>query len=1447
MRTTKLACVGGLIGVLIVLAVAPQAAQAQPQHGALPHLKDAEASHLPKVAPPVGGAADLDDLAWRGPRDAAGRPTSPAQAQPPLRARSGVTALSGLVLQLNGQPLGNVTLAIAGIETRTDRSGRFLLEGIPSGRQGLLMDGSTANSPGHTYGTFFTGVDLADGTTTVLPWTIWMPKLDTAHAVPLPVPTAGPMVITSPRIPGLEMHIPGNVILHTQDGPLRVVSLTRLSVDRPPFPVPAGATFLWTPQTHGALVVRPDGSLSPEGVRFILPNVDRFPAEARVGLQGYNILQGWHVYGYGTVSRDGSQIIPDPGVQFQQVTCIFLSAIQSWPAVVLGGDRGGDPVDVATGLYTMEKTDLVLPDVIPAVLQRLHRPGDPNLGNFGRGQSDLYSWMLTANQADYATLELILGDGARVRFQVTANPSGSLDTRVWTQLDSPTIWQGATVRYAGTAVDHWTITRRDGMQYEFSGHGGSYLLAIRDPRGNQLTIERQVTPPAPGDWVHYSRWPLRLISPNGRVIEFTVDTSVPGQERITQARDRGTGRTVSYGYDGSLRLTSVTDANGGVTSYTYDGTSQRLATITDPRMLTWLTNTYDANGRVTLQTFVDGTTWQYAYTLDANGQVTQTDVTNPRGFVERLTFDTAGYPLSSTPAFGTSLAQTTSYSRDTTTHRPTRITDALARHTDFTYDTAGNVLGITRLAGTANAVATTYTYTPTFNQLATMTDPLNHTTTFGYDGVANLTSIKNPLNETTTFTHDPQGNVLSVTDPLNQTTRFTYLQGLLYTITTPLGHTTTRFPDAGGRVVALTNPLGQRTRYAWDNLNQLKKITDPLGGETHFTYDGNGNLLTLTDARNNTTTYSHSSMDRVATRTDPLMHGESFDYDNTGNPTSHTDRKSQATSRTYDALDRLTRVTFHDGSTIDYTWDAGNRVTQLVDSLNGTITRAWDDLDRLTQESTPNGTISYTYDAADRRASMTVLGQPVLTYTFDDADRLTQIAQGGLTVGFAYDAAGRRTSLTSPNGVVTEYSYDAASRLIAQTFKHGVATLGTLTYGYDPSGRRTSTGGTWARTGLPSAVTSATYNTANQQTVFGGTAQTFDLNGNLTNDGATTYTWDARNQLAALSGGVSASFAYDGLARRRSQTIGVTQTRFHYDGLTPVQELDSAGGVVANLLTGRGIDDIFARTAGGVTRSHLTDILGSTVAELDSTGTTQAEYSYEPFGKTTLSGSSGNAFRYTGREDDGTGLYYYRARYYHTRGQRFISEDPIGFGGGNSNLYEYARNAPTRYSDPLGLTPFPGPVSTLDLLAMVLSGRKSSEQAPSPVVMSFAGVQILVVIAPVLAIAIEYCMRVGCPLPEITLPSISLSKQPNPEKHPWSQLPKAGDRRYVPPKQKGDPPVVRHPQLPGAIDIDGNRWEWAKDPHAGPHWDVHHPGGDHTNVAPDGTVRGPDRFPNKPR
>jgi RHS repeat-associated protein len=155
-------------------------------------------------------------------------------------------------------------------------------------------------------------------------------------------------------------------------------------------------------------------------------------------------------------------------------------------------------------------------------------------------------------------------------------------------------------------------------------------------------------------------------------------------------------------------------------------------------------------------------------------------------------------------------------------------------------------------------------------------------------------------------------------------------------------------------------------------------------------------------------------------------------------------------------------------------------------------------------------------------------------------------------------------------------------------------------------------------------------------------------------------------------------------------------TQYVYDGLDIVQEIEN-GQVTVNYIRTLNIDEPLTRIeADGTVRHYVTDALGSVIALTDDSGVVKTTYTYDPFGNVTVSGEeSDNPFQYTGRENDGTGLYYYRARYYSPELQRFISEDPIGLVGGikklgkpltETNLYIYAQNNPLRFNDPFGLS-----------------------------------------------------------------------------------------------------------------------------------------------------------------
>jgi RHS repeat-associated protein len=98
----------------------------------------------------------------------------------------------------------------------------------------------------------------------------------------------------------------------------------------------------------------------------------------------------------------------------------------------------------------------------------------------------------------------------------------------------------------------------------------------------------------------------------------------------------------------------------------------------------------------------------------------------------------------------------------------------------------------------------------------------------------------------------------------------------------------------------------------------------------------------------------------------------------------------------------------------------------------------------------------------------------------------------------------------------------------------------------------------------------------------------------------------------------------------------------------------------------------------------LIDAPGSTIALTGPAGDTLAQFTYDPYGNTTITGSSANPYQHTGRENDGTALYYYRARYYDPNTGRFLSEDPSAFGAG-VNFYRYVDNSPVQEFDPTGL------------------------------------------------------------------------------------------------------------------------------------------------------------------
>jgi len=173
-----------------------------------------------------------------------------------------------------------------------------------------------------------------------------------------------------------------------------------------------------------------------------------------------------------------------------------------------------------------------------------------------------------------------------------------------------------------------------------------------------------------------------------------------------------------------------------------------------------------------------------------------------------------------------------------------------------------------------------------------------------------------------------------------------------------------------------------------------------------------------------------------------------------------------------------------------------------------------------------------------------------------------------------------------------------------------------------------------------------------------------------------------------------------------------TTTNYVYDGKGPnlIEEVDNSGNAIARYVYGKRIDEPLAELRSGTTSYYQMNGTGSATSLSNGAGSLAQTYTFDSFGKQTASsGSLTNPFQYAGREfDSESSLYYMRARYFDPSTGRFISEDPIGFDGGE-NFYAYTRNSPVDLKDPFGLyilpSNVPPPSPALDKLLKCLDGK----------------------------------------------------------------------------------------------------------------------------------------------
>jgi len=729
--------------------------------------------------------------------------------------------------------------------------------------------------------------------------------------------------------------------------------------------------------------------------------------------------------------------------------------------------------------------------------------------------------------------------------------------------------------------------------------------------------------------VHEAIGIVAAFQPNG-AFDYVEDrlgrrvTATYSGNRVTGLAD-DTGDTVVYTYNPQGRISQITDPVGRVTTLTYDATGELLAAVAGAQGTTSFT--YD-NGQ-------EPATW-YA--------------------LRSITFPDATHSF---------------YDYDSRGRLVHTSGDGGAEARGYAYDAAG---GVTVTDATGSRVVALANDT---GQVARLVDALSNGAAFTYDDQHRPTRLDGPGGARVSFQYDPRGNVAGVVDPMSQQIAMAY-------------------EPTFNQLTALTNAAGHTIQYERDAQGNVTGTTYPNGDQEHFAYDQAGNTTAWTNGRARTV---HNTYDahQLLTRQDlPDGSHREFTYDARRNLTAATDASGTA-HLAYDSADRLTQITYPSGRFLQFAYDAGGRRSRSVDQGGFTVNYAYDTVGRLASltDGTNAPIVAYTYNTAGQLTRKDLGNGTYTTYEYDLNGQVLHLnnRRADSTVlsrfDYTYDSLGRRTGMVTRDGQWV-YTYDASGQLTHAVFNSTNPAIANqdLTYEYDAAGNRVRT----VHNGT--SVTYAT-NSADQYVTVGTSGYAYDADGNLISrgDDATqwTYTYDDEDQLSGVTGpDGSWTYEYDVFGNRVAATHDGQRTEYLVDpaGLgNVVGTYDGAGALTARYVHGAGLASR-VDAAGGAAYFAF-DALGNASEITDPNGIVLNQYAYRPFGeRMSASESIENSFTFVGEfgvEEEATGLYFMRARFYAPKIGRFLQRDPLGITGG-ANLYAYVGNDPVNAIDPLGLT-----------------------------------------------------------------------------------------------------------------------------------------------------------------
>ena len=719
----------------------------------------------------------------------------------------------------------------------------------------------------------------------------------------------------------------------------------------------------------------------------------------------------------------------------------------------------------------------------------------------------------------------------------------------------------------------------------------SGFTTITDPKGNVSYQEYQgnelfrltlgVGTPQQASWTYtYDPAVLAVTSitdPAGNVWNNTWDKQ---GNLLTHTDPLQNKWTYTYYYPSNNLETALDPLLVKTTNHYDNNESGNIISTSTPLLGTSLsaTTTYsyaDSKhpGDLTSITDPDGKVWTYGY--DGNG--IRNKAVDPAGDTSTYSYDNVGRLDSSVSPKGNVVggnpaAFTTTYTPDIF-GRPVQIIDPLAHQTLFHYDGNGNLDRLTD----ANSHVTIYSYNAD-NELEDVQRADSSHLGTGYDADGNVASQTDGLKNTTTYTYDPLNRLASVTDPLKRSTTYQYDDMLEHVvITDPQGRTTSYFYNTADQLTGISYSDGvtPAVGFAYDPDGQRKTMTDGTGTSS-YVIDSLHRLTSMTTGAGQTVNYGYDIKGQLTSITYPGgTQTVSRSYDAAGRLQSVTDWANHKTTYGYDPNSNATLVSYPNGTSATFGYDNADRLTSIVDA-KGTanflsLTYGVDAIGQASSENTTSygynainqltgaGTTTYGYDGADNLHQGMMPGLGALTLTSDPAN---QLATGSVRNGssqvesmtFKYDPTGNRYQEvgTGAQAINNTYKYDQANRLTG----YGAS----ATYLYNGDGlRMTKT--------VAGATTQQSWDVAEGLPLLlkdGTTSYIAGLGGlpleQITASGTTSYYHQDRlgstRAITNVSGSVVATDTYDAYGYVTAST-GTLVNPFQYAG----QYTDSESGL----------------------------------------------------------------------------------------------------------------------------------------------------------------------------------------------------------------------------------------------------------------------------------------------